>query len=717
MNLACGYEIAALAAVEGARPDTELLVDEWSEQHMVLPKSSSEPGPYRIERTPAARRVMQVLSPGHPCKRVVVRGASQMLKTQVALNWIGASIHRAPANILALEPTDKLAKRLSARIAQAGKDSSALRERIAQPRSRDSRNTIDAKEFPGGTLYIVTAGAASNLAEIPARYVFLDEVDRMERSVDGEGDPVELAEARTTTFSSNCKIYAVSSPTIKGFSKIDELYQRGTQEVYLVPCPHCEHLHELDVERFRYARDEETGHLTRAWFVCPECGCEIDEHHKGWMLRDEAMGGLARWHAQSPGDGETISFHISAFYASPGFITWLQLARQLDRARERKEKGDHDGMRVFWNTRLALSYDDATDRPSIKALMDRPRCAPRVVPDRALVLTAFVDTQPTRLEVQIEAWGPDLEHWVVDHTVLWGDPTDPPWAAGSVWQRLDEIIRTPLAHERGVPIRISAYGIDSGGANTQDVYNYGSARQHLHCLVTKGASRPNRPIIAGKPTPVDVDWQGNKVDGGVLLWILGTEVAKDHLYHRFKLSSGPGAMHFNSALPQEWFEQLVVERRIVVQLTGRAVVRYVKQQHERNEALDLAVGNLAIAHHLGLHKWAARDWQMLRDRLIPQAYTPDLFAIPAPPADAPAPPAHATPEHDAPSAPAEPAPDAAEAPSALATGDPPPTPTPSPQSPPPSPAPPPTLHPPPVPQPAYPPATHTGRRIYSRGIS
>lgn len=633
MKRADGYEIAALAAIEGARPDPELLVDRWSEQHMVLPKSSSEPGPYRIDRTPPARRVLQCLSPGHPSRRVVVRGASQMLKTQCALNWISASIHHAPANILALEPTDKLAKRLSARIGQAGKDVEVLRQKLATPRSRDSRNTIDAKEYPGGTLYIVTAGAASNLAEIPARYVFLDEVDRMQRSVDGEGDPVELAEARTSTFSSNCKIYAVSSPTIKGFSKIDELYTMGTQEVYLVPCPHCSHMHELHVDNFHYERDPDTGHLTRAWFTCPDCGADIDEHHKGEMLRDVEDGGLARWHAQSPGDGETVSFHISAFYAGPGFITWLQLARQLARARERAEKGDKEGLRVFWNTRLALSYDDTDSRTTAQELMARAEAyPPRMLPMAALVATMSVDTQPNRLEVQIEAWGPYCEHWVIDHIVLMGSPNDPPDKPGSVWQRLDELRRAPLLHASGVLVYISAYAIDSGGLNTQDVYNYGATRANNGCLIIKGASRPNRPIIASIPTKQDISWGGEKVDGGALLWSIGTDVAKDWLFNRMKLTEGPGAMHFHKGLELSWFEGLVSEQRKTHFKGGRLVSEYIKASGDRNEPLDLSVYNLAVAYHLGLHKWTMRDWDRLRDNLIPKSFTPDLFApeIPLP---------------------------------------------------------------------------------------
>lgn len=626
LAVASGRDLVLTTVVSAVRPDPVLQVDVWSEKHMVLPRSTSEPGPYRLDRTPYARRVLQVLSPTHPCKRVVVRGASQMLKTQTAINWICGCIHLAPANILALEPTDKLAKRLSARIATAITDVDVVRDAVAQPRSRDSRNTIDAKDFQGGTLYITTAGAAANLAEIPARYVFLDEVDRMQQSIDGEGDPVELSEARATTFQSNCKFYEVSSPTTVGVSKIDSLHDMGTQEVYLVPCPHCGHHHELLLANFHYQRDLDTGHMARAWFVCPDCGAEIEERQKGQMFRDEALGGTAHWHARAPGDGETISFSISAFYAKPGDISWLSLARQYARAKDRQEKGDPQARQVFYNTRLALSFDNTESTSTVHQLMARAEeYAPRTVPENALVLTAAVDTQPNRLEVQIEAWGPGLERWVVDHIVLNGDPGEPPDQPGSVWARLDEIRRTPLPHASGVLIMISAFGIDSGGHNTQDVYNYGASRQKMGCLIFKGASRPNRPIISSVPTKVDIEWGGEKVDGGAVMWSVGTDVAKDHIHNRLGMHEGPGAIHFHKQLEQEWFNQLLAERRQIRYVKGHARVQWVKSPGDRNEVLDLMVYNLAVAFGLGLHKWSHQDWRRLREKLVPQQVTPDLF--------------------------------------------------------------------------------------------
>lgn len=616
---------ALQAILEGLRPPAALHLDEWSERNVVLPKGNAFPGPYRLSHSPAARRILQCLSPTHRSSRVVVMAAAQMLKTQCYINAVMGWIDVEPANILVLQPTDKLAKRLSSRIGKSIDACRAVRDKVAKPRSRDSRNTVDTKEFDGGTLYIATAGSAANLAEIPARYVVCDEVDRMEASVAGEGDPVELAEGRTTTFEGIAKRYHVSTPTFVGQSKIAVLFEQGTREHYHVPCPHCGHLHQLVQDHFHYDYDADRDRVLRAWFVCPECGAEIDERHKTTMFADAALGGQARWVASGEGDGETVSFHMSAFYAAPGSISWLTLARQHARAKLRLERGDSEGMRVYFNLRLGLPFDAADSSTTVQQLQSRAEAyPPRVVPDPACVLTMFVDTQPNRLECLIEAWGAGLEHWVVDHVVLWGSPSESPDNPESVWRRLDALRAQPWPHAAGFLLRISAFGIDSGGQNTQDVYNYGAARQHAGCVITKGHSLRGRPVIASAPSKVDIDWNGRRVPEGARLWMLGTDTAKDHLFNRMPLAAGPGAMHFHRALPPDWFEQLLAERPHTRYHKGRAIREYVKPNGARNEALDCAVGNLAMAHFLGLHKWPAEEWQRLRRHLLQT--TPDLFA-------------------------------------------------------------------------------------------
>lgn len=627
MNLADGYDLAVRAAIEAARPDPELMCDRWAEEFMVLPKSGPAPGPFRFDRSYPARRVHQVLSPVHPCKRVVARVASQMFKTQSALNWIAALIHRRPRNILALQPTDNLVKRFSARVSTMIRNVPELRSRVAAAKSRDARNTTQAKDFLGdATLYMNTAGSAANLAEVSAPYIYVDEIDRLQMDVDGEGDPIELAEARATQYANDCKFYYTSSPSEVGYSKIDTLYEMGTQEEYFVPCPHCGELQSLVLDNFKFERDEDTGYMTKAWFVCPHNGCIIEEHHKTSMLMDEVAGGQARWIATAKGDGETVSFTLSAFYMPIGAITWLSLARQYARAKDRLKRGDHEAMQVFYNTRLGLSYKNTEASTTAKDLRNRAEpYPPRVLPDAALVVTAAVDTQDDRLEVQIEAWGPGMEHWTLDYQVLPGSPTESPDVPGSVWQQLDALRRTPLLHASGTPIMMSAYGIDSGGHNTQDVYNYGTSRKPLNCVVLRGSPKPSQPIINRSPSKVDIDWGGKKVEGGVELWHVGTDVAKDWLHNRKQLADGPGAHHFHDKLPAEWFDMMVVEQPRTEWRKGVAVRKWIKPNGARNEAWDVSVYNLAIAHKLGLHNWSPLDWQRLRDKLIPP--TGDLFAL------------------------------------------------------------------------------------------
>jgi len=622
MNAGDGYAQVLAAAIEALRPDPPLHVDAWAEEYAVVPASAARPGPFRFSHSYPARRIHQVLSPHDPCRRVVARVASQMFKTQTALNWIGSLIHLRPRNILALQPTDTLVRRFSARVAQMIRSSPVLHARVARAKSRSSRNTVQAKDFLGdATLYMHTAGSAANLAEVSACWIYVDEIDRLLLDVQGEGDPVELAEARAAQYGSRAKFFYTSSPSIEGASRIDSLFDKGTQERYHVPCPHCGHLHELVAENFHWQRagKAESGRITRAWFTCPACGADIEEHHKAVMLPDDAAGGKARWVAASSGDGETVSFHLNAFYMPPGALGWLQLARQYASAQDLLGKGDPSAMQVFSNTRLAQSWRAAQSSSTAAQLQARAEDWPaRVLPMAALVLTAATDTQDKRLEVQLHAWGPGLEHWVIDYIVLHGSPAEAPEVPGSVWQRLDEILQAHYLHASGARLRISALAIDAGGNHTQAVYNWGQARQRQGVVIIGGANRAGRPIIASAPALVDVTWGGKKRAGGAQRWAVGTDVAKDWLHARMALEAGPGAMHWHHGLPPDWFAQMCAEAPRLVHKNGRVRREWHKTPGARNEAWDLSVYNLAMAHKLGLHQWSALDWQRLRARITAQ---------------------------------------------------------------------------------------------------
>ncbi|MCG8991807.1 phage terminase large subunit family protein [Laribacter hongkongensis] len=583
----------------GLMPDPALWVDEWADQFQRIPVESgaAEAGKYRTARTPYAREVMRVLSPGHPCRRVVVMGASQMLKTQVFLNWMGAVIHMAPGNMLALEPSLNLAKRLSSRIEKTISAVEPLQQKVAPARSRDSKNTVDTKEFSGGTIYITTAGSAANLAEVPARYLYGDEIDRWERNLNAEGDPVDLAENRTTTFGRNAKIYYSSSPTLEGGSRIKDLHDQGDQRQYHVPCPHCGTMQVLRFEQLAWNAGQ-----TEAHYVCPENGCCIEEHHKTAML---AAG---EWRASAQGDGETVSFHIDAMYMPLGWVSWTSLKKQHDKASQALKDGDPDPMQVFYNTRLARVWDNAVDRTRGAELMARAEdYALRTIPPGVLKLTAAVDVQANRLELLVKGWGEGMENWVIDHSIIMGDP-----ALDDTWERLDAELLAEFVHPCGKVMRIDATGIDTGGRHTHEVYQFCRLRKWRNVLALKGASQPNKPVISQRASSMDVNWRGTVQKGGVELWHIGTDTAKDWIYNRFKLLSGPGATHFSRDLPEEFYDQLTAERKLVRFVKGHAVTSWTKAKTERNEVLDLSVYNLAMAHHLGLHRLQQREWAALR---------------------------------------------------------------------------------------------------------
>lgn len=613
-----GAEVYCEAYFRGLHPDPDVWIDEWADEHMRIPRDTgaAEPGQYRTSRTPYAREPMRCLSPAHPCKRVVTMVASQLMKTQIALNWIGGLIHMAPSNILALLPSLGLAKRVSSRISKTIKATPVLRKRVASSRSRDSRNTMDTKEFEGGSLYVTTAGSAANLSELSARYVYGDEVDRWEVDVGEEGDPIELAETRGSTFGRNAKFYFSSSPTIKGASRISDLFDSSDQRFFYVPCPNCGHMQVLEWERLFYSTDYKVVHYQCAG---TDCDVLIEEHHKGRML---AQG---EWRSHAQGDGETVGFHLNALYSPPGWMDWRTLARQFEKAKRAQAKGDLEPMQVFYNTRLAKVWDSAQEQTKAHVLRDRARLETYSlgsVPPDTLMLTAAVDVQANRLELMVMGWGIGMERWVIDHQVIWGDPADE-----RTWAVLDDKLKVRYRHPCGVGLAILAAGVDSGGHHTDEVYQFCRLRRWRNIFAIKGASKPGRPVIAQRPSMVDVTWKGQTERNGAELWFVGTDTAKDWIYNRYPFEAGPGAVHFANDLPDEFFDQCVAESKVARYVKGHKRIEWVKGKADRNEALDLMVYCLAMAQYLGINRYQEHDWDRVRQALAQSSLFDDAPEI------------------------------------------------------------------------------------------
>ncbi|MER2514616.1 MAG: terminase gpA endonuclease subunit, partial [Nitrosomonas ureae] len=332
----------------GLRPDPLQTLSEWSDENMILPSYSSERGPFRTSRVPFLKEIMDCLSPSHPCQEVVFMKCVQIAGTQTAVNWASFVIDRVPASMMLVEPTVDLAMKLSkTKIQQALDDVACLRDKVKTARSRDSGNTILMKEFTGGMLVFAGANSGVSLRFLPARFLFLDEIDAYPQDVDGEGHPVELAENRTSSFA-RCKIFKNSTPLTKELSVIEPAYLNGSRGHYHVPCPFCLHMQWLQWKNFIFTVDGVTDPKNAA-YRCENaaCGKLIQEHHKPFMLEN------GQWVHEDP-ENPVRSFHINILYQPYGWkLSWEVLAKQWLKASKRASRGDTRALKVFINTYLA----------------------------------------------------------------------------------------------------------------------------------------------------------------------------------------------------------------------------------------------------------------------------------------------------------------------------------------------------------------------------
>lgn len=590
----------------GLKPDPWLTVSQWADEHRWLSsRASAEPGRYRTNRTPYMRAIMDALSPGHPAQRVVFMKAAQVGATEAGNNWIGFVMHQAPGPMLAVQPTVELAKRNSRqRIDPLIEESAALRERVRPARARDSGNTQLSKDFPGGVLVLTGANSAVGLRSMPARYVFLDEVDAYPASADEEGDPVGLAEARSLTFAHRRKVFLVSTPTIRGLSRIEREYEASDQQRFFVPCPHCGHMQWLKFERLRW----EKGQPESAAYHCDGCETAIEERHKAAML--DAGEWRATVHANDP---RTVGFHLSALYSPPGWKSWADIARDKEAA-----AGSDEAQRVFRNTVLGETWIESGEAPDWQRLYDRrEEWRAGTIPAGGLFLTAGADVQKDRVEVDVWAWGRGLESWLIDHIVIEGGPEH-----SQSWAQLDALLSRTWSHASGAEMAISKLAIDTGYESAA-VYAWARRAGFAQVAPVKGVDGFNRASPVAGPTYVDASDGGRRLRRGARLWTVAVSTFKTETYRYLRLERPtdeeraegvlypPGTIHLPSWADSEWCKQFVAEQLVTVR-NRRGFSRLEWQKlRERNEALDCRVYARAAAWIAGADRWSEQKWRDL----------------------------------------------------------------------------------------------------------
>ena len=482
-------------------------------------------------------------------------------------------------------------------------DTPELRRLIAPARSRDSGNTTLLKEWPGGVLIISGANSSASLRSMPARYLFADEVDAYPVDLDGEGDPLSLAEARTSTFAAGRKLFICSTPTIKSLSVIDKEYQLSDRRRYYVPCPHCAHEQPLDWEHLNW----HPGEPKSAAYTCAGCGALIPEHAKTEML---AAG---RWIAEAPHSDYGAGFHLNSLYTPIGLgLSWAELAALWERVHR-----DPIKLKSFTNTKLGICTEDPEEKVDWEELKDRGEPYPlRTIPPGCLVLTAGIDVQGNRWAILILGHGRAGEQWIIDYQEILGDPSRP-----GDWQNLEDYLAQTFVNAYNVPMRLTAVAIDSGFLQ-DDVLHFVRSRAPRGLFAVKGASRPGQPII-NRPSKVDLNWRGSVIKSGATIWMVGGDNAKARLFQslvgdRKAQTPADRRLHFSNDLDESFYSGLTAE---VWDPNKR---RWVKIRN-RNEPMDCYAYALAAAMHPQhrLHRWSEAQWEKHRQALEPA--TGDLF--------------------------------------------------------------------------------------------
>lgn len=575
-------------------PPPDLKISEWSDANRYLSsESAAEPGKFYISRTPFMREIIDSVCDADVAE-TWVRKSAQVAYSENGNNILAYYIHQDPSPMMMMQPTLDMSQAYSKdRISPMIRDTPVLSERINE-KSRTSGNTILHKKFPGGHLTMCGANSPASLASRPIRGVFVDEPDRYPRSAGGEGDPIKILQKRQITFW-NRWFFAGGTPTVKGASRVDVGFLEGDQRFYHVPCPHCKdhiilepEMMELDPENENYAT-----------FQCSSCDEYIQESDKLEMVKDEVLGGSAHWVAKKDFKGKA-SFHIWAAY-SP-WMSWLEIADDYN-----ETKDDIDLYKTHVNTIRGESYEEAGEAPETEELMKkREDYHPAGIPNDVVVITAGVDTQGDRIEIEVCGWGKGEESWSLDYRSFLGDPLQ-----SQVWHDLDTYLQaTTFTRQDGLQLKIKAALIDSGGKSSQAdghvsdrVYKYVRGKMHRQIFACKGASTYGQPVVARvsklKKPPIR-------------LVLIGTDTAKDLIYARLELKgSGEGRCHFPLSYNRKYFEMLTAEEKIIEWKGGSPVIKWKlgesenstgkKTKKKRNEALDCRVYALAAMRLLPIN--------------------------------------------------------------------------------------------------------------------
>ena len=625
---------AALAAILTPPARTEPTA--WAAANLKVPDGPRAGEGWSAYLTPYIAEPLNTLGPESPVNEIAVMKSAQTGFTTLLIAAVGHSIDLDPCRMMVIQPTDAALSDFNREKLQPALDQSpALRAKVKPQASRSGEgSTTYSKKYPGGSLTMAIGSSAADLRSKTIKKLFRDEIDEYPDDLDGQGDPLEISNSRQDAFlaQGDWKRADISTPTIKGASKIERRYEAGDRRRWHVPCPHCGD--EFVFEYGAYFRHEPQFPF-KAHYVAPCCGSIIRAHERDGLVR------AGRWVATDPRPGAFPSYHFDAL-SSP-FVPWDEIAKRAVSTGDDPRK-----MKAFYNLTLGLPFKIRGDAPGHDLLLARREdYAPRGhIPPRGLILTAAADVQMRGIWYEVVAWAPNRESWVVDAKYLDGSTEAPD---GEAFQLLRRELDRDFPDAFGKTRRLDALGVDSG-YRSHVVYAWRRDNDRMHpdtgqsvVLALDGRDGWGHPAV-GTPKLVDIDLGGRKLRKGGRLWPVGTWPLKAAFYSdvaKQGIVSGAtvdpsGFCHFGKWQDEAYFRQVTAEYLTDDKLRGKTRRVWKLRASERdNHFLDCRVYNMALAEYLGLSGWTPAEIAALsKSRGLPESNAPALFA---PRAEAPAP--------------------------------------------------------------------------------
>lgn len=563
---------------------------QWADENRILPPESPEPGKWRTSRVPYTAAIYEAVTDNRYSTIVAVMG-SQMSKTEAMLNIAGHRFDDGPyVPALYIGPTQKLVKSMSEdRFYKMLRSTPSLWEKL----EKGHRDRTTEKFIAGVRFGFAWAGSAAELASHPAGLILLDERDRMSNDVEGEGDPVELADARRKNYH-NSKMVIAGTVTIEGASPTWSLYESGTMGKWTWPCLHCSDSFIPRLELLKWPEGATPAEAAqKAFVVCPNCGGEIQDKWKSEMnargfytyhiLKDpESREHIAVDYVP---DSTTASFWVSGL-ASP----WVKFGRVAEKLVAAYNSREQERIQTVVNTyggELFRTKGDAPDWTEVMAL--RRTYLPDTKPPGVQLIVMGADVQKNGIYFVIRGYGFNSESWLLQHGFVAGETE-----YDDVWLLLARY-RTNW-QVNGV--RIARCFIDSG-YRPGDKFKRPENQVYKFCTLhrnwafpTKGRESLDRPL---KMSNIDVNQAGRVLKSGLKLWHLDTDHFKSAIHDRIGWPEDqPGGFHLHAHTDEDYCKQLTAEE-VIVKPSGKRVWVTIRKD---NHYLDCEMNALACAYSL-----------------------------------------------------------------------------------------------------------------------